>query len=99
MCIKVGKNELSSVKGLMSMSLNAIIADLFDKEPEELDRSLRLREDLGMTPEQGQELVDTVAEYFDDLALNLDQIQTLGDMFNVVVEQAFQDIPAEAFDM
>lgn len=99
MCIKVGKNELSSVKGLMSMSLNAIIADLFDKEPEELDRSLRLREDLGMTPEQGQELVNTVAEYFDDLALDLDQIQTLGDVFNVVVEQAFQDIPAETFDM
>lgn len=99
MCIKVGNNELSSVKGLMSMSLNAILADLFDKEPDELNRNLRLREDLGMTPEQGVELVEMVAEYFDDFALDLDQVQTLGDVFDLVVEQAFQDIPAAAFDM
>ncbi len=99
MCIKVGNNELSSVKGLMSMSLNAIFAEIFDKELEDLDRNLRLREDLGMTEAQGTELVETVAEYFDDLALDIDRMQTLGDVFDVVVEQAFEDIPAEAFEM
>lgn len=93
MCIKVGSNELSSVKGLMTMSLNAIIADVFDVEPEELKRELRLREDLRMTLRQKEELREMIAEYFDGVEIDLENSKNLGDIFEVVVDQEFRDIP------
>jgi hypothetical protein len=99
MCIKVGSNEMSSVKGLMTMSLNAIIADIFDVEPDELKRELRLREDLGMTDRQQVELAEMIAEYFDGVEVDLANSSSLGDIFEVVVDQEFKDIPEFAFLM
>ena len=99
MCIKVGRNELSSVKGLMTMSLNAIVADVFDVEPDELKRELRLREDLGMTDLQQSALAEMIAEYFDGVEVDLVNSATLGDIFEVVVDQEFKDIPESAFVM
>lgn len=99
MCIKVGGNELDSVKGLMAISLNAIIADVFEVEPDELKREMSLRGDLRMTPQQQMSLSGMIAEYFDGTEINLDGSECLGDIFEVVVEQEFRDIPESAFAM
>lgn len=99
MCIKVGGNELSSVKGLMTISLNAIIADVFEVEPDELKRETRLRDDLRMTPQQQNQLSEMIAEYFDGIEVDLDGSECLGDIFEVVVEQEFREIPESAFVM
>lgn len=99
MCIKVGGNELDSVKGLMAISLNAIIADVFEVEPDELKREMSLRGDLRMTPQQQMSLSGMIAEYFDGIEINLDGNECLGDIFEVVVEQEFRDIPESAFAM
>lgn len=97
MCIKVGNNELDSVKGLMTISLNAIIADVFDLDLDDISPHLNLRNDLGMGEEKQSELADMVDEYFDGLRLDFSSLNTLGDLFDIVVEQEFRDIPAEAF--
>ena len=95
MCIKIGNNELSSVKGLMAISLNAIIADVFELDMDDILPQVNLRSDLGMSGEKQAELAEMVAEYFDGLKLDFALIDTLGDLFEVVIEQEFRDISEE----
>ncbi|MCW9013004.1 MAG: phosphopantetheine-binding protein [Gammaproteobacteria bacterium] len=97
MCIKAGKNELDSVKALMTMSLNSIIADVFDRELDELSLDLNLRVDLGMNTAQQTELASVIAEYFDQLQIDFSKVVTLDDLFNIVVESEFEHVPCEAF--
>jgi len=96
-CIKSGNSELSTVKSLMTMSLNSIIADVFDKDLDDIALELSLRSDLNMTDAQQQELAEVIAEYFDDLVIDFDKVDTLDDLFNIVVEAEFEHIPEEAF--
>jgi len=96
-CIKSGNSELSTVKSLMTMSLNSIIADVFDKDLDDIALELSLRSDLNMTDAQQQELAEVIAEYFDDLIVDFDKVDTLDDLFNIVVEAEFEHIPEEAF--
>lgn len=97
MCIKVRKNELGTVKALMTMTLNALIADIFDKELDELEPHLSLTNDLLMDKEKQQELSDMIAEYFDGLLIDFSSIDSLEDLFNCVVEVEFETIPSDAF--
>lgn len=96
MCIKVGDNELSSVKALMSMSLGMIIVDTFDMEPEELKRGMHLKEDMGMDTDRQSKLSGLVAEYFNGLQLDFRQIKTVDDLFQLVVDQEFTGFSAYA---
>jgi quinol monooxygenase YgiN len=97
MCIKAGDTELSSVKALMTMSLDAIVLEVFGMGPDEVKPELRLYADLKMTDNQKNEFSDLVAEYFDGRQLELTRTTTLGDIFDCVVEQEFAGIPANAF--
>lgn len=89
MCIKVADNELDTVKALMSMSLNAIIADIFDLDLDEIKPELHLNNDLNISPAQQDELLETIAEYFDDIKIDLTKIRTLNDLFEVVIFSEF----------
>ena len=97
MCIKSGNSELSTVKALMTMSLNSIIADVFDKDLDEIQLGMSLLADLSMTGAQQQELAEVIAEFFDDLIVDFDKVETLDDLFNIVVEAEFDHIPEDAF--
>ena len=99
MCIKAGNNELGTVKALMAMSLNSIIADVFDLDLDDIAPYQKLRTDLHMDAARQSELADLIAEYFDGLLLDFSQIQTVDDLFNVVVENEFRCIPEEAWAM
>jgi len=98
-CIKAGNNELGSVKALMSMSLNALIAEVFEQDLEKLKKSLSLTRDLGMNELKQAELSHMIAEYFDDLNVNFAKIDTLEQLFQTVVEVEFEDIPENAFEL
>ena len=99
MCIKVANNELGSVKALMNMSLNALIAEVFELEPDELDNYLSLTRDLGMDESKQEELNSLIAEYFDDLHVDFSQVDTLEQLFRAVVEVEFEELPETAFGM
>jgi hypothetical protein len=90
MCIKAGKDELDSVKALMTMSLNAIIADVFDIDLHSIEPGLHLYADLNMDAQKQQELDEMLKEYFDGLQVDFGKLESLADLFEQVVESAFQ---------
>lgn len=100
MCIKIKDlNELGTVKALMAMSLSSIIEDIFDIEQNEIKLSLNLRSDLRMSSNQEILLSDAIADYFDGRQPDLKNVQTLDNLFDLVVEQEFKHLPEEAFLM
>ncbi|MCW8933546.1 MAG: hypothetical protein OQK98_02370 [Gammaproteobacteria bacterium] len=100
MCLKIeGLNELGTVKALMAMSLNSIIEDIFDIEQSKIELSLNLRSDLRMSSNQEVLLADAIADYFDGRQPDLKQVQTLDNLFDLIVEQEFKHLPEEAFLM
>ncbi len=97
MCTKLGSNKFNTVKGLMNMSLNAIISEIFHIDLDDIDPTLVLRTQMKMDQAKQQELEDTLAEYFDGLQVDFNQIKTVDDLFERVVETEFKDIPDGVF--
>jgi hypothetical protein len=89
----IGPDELSSVKGLMTMSLNAIICDVFALMPDQVVPQLRIVADLKMSAAQAAQLRAMIAEFFDGRHLELTPSTTLGEIFNFVIEKEFVDLP------
>jgi hypothetical protein len=92
MCIKAGNDELDSVKALMTMSLNALIAEVFDVELDEIDRNLSLSRDLGMDSEKENELNELIEEYFDGLVINFTKNDSLDALFQTLIDTEFEVI-------
>ncbi|MCU7939841.1 MAG: hypothetical protein KZQ64_06185 [gamma proteobacterium symbiont of Bathyaustriella thionipta] len=84
MCIKAGDNELASVKALMDMSLNALIADTFEVGIDDIDNNLEFRTDLGMKAMKEVELKENISEYFNGLDVDLQHMVTIGDLHELV---------------
>ncbi|MBI5463145.1 MAG: hypothetical protein HY941_13245 [Gammaproteobacteria bacterium] len=97
MCIKIGDSEFSTVKALMTMSLNSILADVFAVDIDAIELSTHLRNDLAMSEEKQAELGELIADYFDGLHIDFGAIATVNDLCTLVVEQEFKAIPATAF--
>ena len=95
MCIKAGKNELDSVQALMTMSLNALIAEVFDIEMDKIHRNLSLSKDLGMDSDKEKELNELIEEYFDGLVVNFTKNDSLDALFQAVVDTEFEAIPQD----
>ena len=95
MCIKHGDNELTSVQALMSMSLDALIADTLKIDIHDIQGSLELRADLGMVPSQQARLEKIISEYFDGLRLDMSNMTTIADLHQIVVDHEFEDLSAD----
>ena len=92
MCIKIADyNELDSVKALMDMSLDALIADTFAMEMDEISPELELRSDLGMQAADEQKLSHDIAEYFDGFQVNMEKAVTIADLHTMIVAHEFND--------
>lgn len=89
MCIRIGEDELDTVKGLMSMGLNAVISDTLAVELDELTPEMTLRHDLQMDAEKEQALREGIADCFDGLEVDLSTINTIGELFNRVIQEEF----------
>ncbi len=92
MCIKIGNDELDSVKGLMTMCLNSIISDVFDIDFEDLELEMSLSKDFSMTAEQSKEISAQIEDYFDGLKIDIAENDTLEQLFNTVVAADFENI-------
>jgi hypothetical protein len=93
MCIRAGgDNELESVRNLMSMSLMAVISDSLDVEIDEIQNSDRLVEELKMVDSTRQELESQIADLFDGLQLDLNQIDTVATLLELVVYNEFREV-------
>ena len=91
MCIKIGDDELETVKALMTMSLNAVILDVFDLDLDDLELELSLTTDLGMDAEKQQELAEMIDDMFDGLIIDFSVTDTLEELFQVIIEAEFEE--------
>ena len=90
MCIKTAYTELDSVRAIMTMSLNAIVADVFGLDLDDIEPGLRLHTDLRMDTQKQLELGEIIAEYFDGLQVEFSRIELLADLFEQVIGSAFE---------
>ena len=77
MCIKAGKDELESVKNLMSMALKAVVADALHADLDDIVDEARLVEDLRMGSTESEALRDLLADTFDGIEVDLGQTPTV----------------------
>jgi hypothetical protein len=89
-CIKTGNNELDSLKAIMTMSLNAIIAEVFGRDLDDIEPGLHMYTDLNMDKQKQLELGEIIAEYFDGLQVEFSRVELLDDLFEQVVGAAFK---------
>ena len=92
MCIKIGDDELETVKALMTMSLNAVILDVFDLDLDDLELELSLTKDLGMDAEKQLELAEMIDDMFDGLVIDFNVTDTLEELFEVIIEAEFEEV-------
>ncbi len=93
MCIRVGNNELESVKNLMGMSLKAVVADALHADLDAVNDSSRLVEDLQMNASGSQQLEELIADVFDGLQIDLQQTPTVAALLDQVVMKEFSGLP------
>lgn len=74
----------------MTMSLNAIIADVFERDLDDIEPGLHMYADLDMDTKKQLELGEIIVEYFDGLQVDFSRIELLADLFEQVVESAFE---------
>ena len=91
MCFKIegAENELDTVKSLMTMTVNSIIADLFDLDFDEINPDKCLFKDYQMTNKQENMLKSSISEYFDDYELHIPKSYTIRQLYEDVVISCF----------
>lgn len=92
MCIKAGKDELDTVRNLMMMSLNAVVAEALACELGDAVPEADLVKDLGMDSGGAAALRGLVAEFFDGLEIDLGRARTVADLLDQVVYSAFEEV-------
>ena len=90
---KAGKNELRSVRNLMTMALKAVVAEALRVDLGEVVGEARLVEDLRMGPAGAAALKALIADTFDGIAVDLDQTPTFAVLLERVVLSEFNDLP------
>ena len=88
MCIKIGDDEFDTVRALMTMTLNAVVADLFGYDPNAISPDLNLRRDLRLDAGKQCKLQQLVREYFDGVRIDFARIETLDDLYRQVAAVA-----------
>jgi hypothetical protein len=81
------------MQALMTMSLHAILAELFELDPDEFQPEMRLVADLGMDAQRQARLAELVAEYFDGRQVLFTPAMTVADLIAMVVAEEFAGLP------
>ena len=91
MCMSTGENELDMVRGLMDMTLRAVVADTLNVELDKVVDEARLVGDLAPNETLLAQLLVKVSELFEHVSLNLPHGATFGHLLEQVVGSAFED--------
>ena len=92
--MKMGKDELETVRNLMAMSLKAVVADALEADLEEIVDETRLCEDLGMDSAGAERLRALIADIFDGLEVEPRQTPTFAALLERVVLREFEGLAA-----
>ena len=94
MCIKIGEDELSSVRGLMTMTLNVVIAEALELDLDDINPSDSLINTLKMTEDNMSVLLEDIEGMFYGLVVDMNDIDTVSDLLEVVVNNEFNELSA-----
>jgi acyl carrier protein len=94
MCIRAGKDELESVKNLMSMALRVVVADALHAELDDVVDEARLVEDLHMGKQECRTLHDMIADNFDGTDIDVCHVPTVAVLLDRVVMSEFKGLAA-----
>lgn len=94
MCIRAGKDELDSVKNLMGMSLQAVVAEALQVDIETVSSGARLVEDLRMDEPKADSLKMLIADIFDGVQVDPRETPTFALLLDRVVLSEFRDLAA-----
>jgi hypothetical protein len=92
MCLKLGKDELDTVRNLMAMSLKAVVAEALGVDLDEVAERARLVEDLHMDESGRRQLQALLADIFDGVEIDPATMPTVGDLLEAVVHSEFRDL-------
>lgn len=87
--MKVGNDEIETVKGLMSMSLYACVSEALDVDINEVEPSMTLFGDLKMNTDNQGVLVAQIADMFDGVTIDIQQDSTVESLLDQVVGASF----------
>jgi hypothetical protein len=86
MCLKVGKDEMDTMRNLMRLSLLILVSDTFDVDIDEVSGDARLVEDMKLDKIKANRLSNLIAEYFDGLQIDLNETPTVDTLLDKIVE-------------
>jgi hypothetical protein len=92
--MKMGENELETVKNLMAMSLKAVVSEALHADMEGIDERTRLVDDLHMDNDGNARLKALIADIFDGLEVEPERMSTFGDLLERMVLSEFEDLAA-----
>lgn len=81
----MGKNEVDSMKNMMTMAVYYVVADVFDVDAMDLDATTDLDKDLHVTPAMQIELYESVGEMFNGFKLDLQQAHSVQEIVDQIV--------------
>jgi hypothetical protein len=100
MCIKLDENELDTMKDILTMALNAVIAECLNLAVDRVHPGSRLVADLGMSPLAKKRLQREIAFIFDCTELNMPDAMKVEELVDQVANIEFSrlepNLPAQA---
>jgi acyl carrier protein len=98
MCLKLGRDELDTVRNLMAMSLKAVVAEALGADLEDVKEEARLVEDLHRDATGAKALHELIADIFDDADIAPARLSTVADLLDKVVHSEFINLPGTGDD-
>jgi len=92
------RNELELVRGLMKMSLLAVIAESINCEMDQIHSSDHLRDDLQMNESSLQDLAARIADIFNTKQPDLNSIMTVAELMKLIIDDEFSDVAEHLAD-
>ena len=85
MCGKMGKNEVDSMKNMMTLAVYYVVADVFDVDAMDLDVTTDFYKDLHSSQAMQNKLYESVSDMFNGLKLDGMHSHTVQDIVDQVV--------------
>lgn len=90
MGLRYGDEQTDTVHSLMVMTLHSAISMVLDVDLNDIELTMDLRDDLNMDEVKANELQEMIADYFDNIRVDLTSIKTVENLFDEVINQEFE---------
>ena len=90
MSLRYGDEQTDTVHSLMVMTLHSAISMVLNVDLNDIELTMDLRDDLNMDEIKANELQEMIADYFDNIQVDLQSIKTVENLFDEVINKEFE---------